>query len=98
MSELARVTSASLSRLSHTASRLERKGYVLRERLPGAGRRTVARLTPTGVRALESAAPAHVALVRTLMMDVVSPDDLAALTRVGHAVVSQIDPDFTCPE
>ena len=36
MSEIAAATNASLSRLSHAVSRLERAGWIERERLPGA--------------------------------------------------------------
>ena len=48
MSDLAALTSASPSRLSHVASRLERAGFLARQRCPGRGRSTNAVLTDAG--------------------------------------------------
>jgi MarR family protein len=45
VSALAAAISASLSRLSHVASRLEARGYFTRQRCPGPGRATSATLT-----------------------------------------------------
>lgn len=95
MSELAEVTSASLSRLSHAARRLEGQGFIRRERVPGSGRRTVALLTDAGQAKVEAAAPEHVRTARSLVIDVVSVEDLAALGRVGRAVLGQIDGSAT---
>lgn len=97
MSEIASITSSSLSRLSHTLTRLEKRGCVARERVPGPGRRTEAVLTETGMELVRSVAPAHVAHARHLLIDAVSREDLAALTRIGHALMERIDPDGTCP-
>ena len=96
MSEIAAATNASLSRLSHAVSRLERAGWIERERLPGAGRRTRAVLTAAGYDAVVAAAPGHVRRVRELVVDVVDPDGLAALRRVCEQVLAQIDPDRSC--
>ena len=49
MSQLAAVTSASLSRLSNVAKRLERRGYLRRQTDPGDGRCTQAVLTDAGM-------------------------------------------------
>ena len=96
MSEIAAATNASLSRLPHAVSRLERAGWIERERLPGAGRRTRAVLTAAGYDAVVAAAPGHVRRVRELVVDVVDPDGLAALRRVCEQVLAQIDPDRSC--
>jgi DNA-binding MarR family transcriptional regulator len=61
MSDLAELTSSSLSRLSHMVKRLESRDYVRREADPTDGRFTHAILLPAGLLTLESAAPAHVA-------------------------------------
>ena len=96
MSDIAATTSASLSRLSHVVKRLESQGLVRRERVAGAGRRTNAVLTDEGLATVVAAAPGHVARVRQLLVDHVSPDDLAALRRVGETVRRRIDPDRPC--
>ena len=76
MSELAEVTIASLSRLSHLIKRLERRDLVRREPDPDDGRYTNAILTPAGLRLLTASAPAHVAKVRELVIDALSPAEL----------------------
>lgn len=96
MSDIADATSASLSRLSHTVKRLEGQGLVRRERIEGAGRRTNAVLTQAGMDKVVAAAPGHVARVRELVVDAVSPGDLAALRRIGHQVLDRIDPHREC--
>jgi DNA-binding MarR family transcriptional regulator len=76
MSSLAEVTNASLSRLSHLVERLERRGLVRREPDPTDGRFTNAILTDEGFHTLAEAAPGHVAHVRSLVVDVLSPEQL----------------------
>src|SRR5690349_1125748 len=61
MVDLAAVAQGSPSRLSHAVARLERDSLVERFACTEAGRRTAAHLTPAGMRALEAAAPKHVA-------------------------------------
>src|SRR5436190_9254511 len=60
MSDLAAVTNASLSRLSHLVKRLESWGFVRRESDPSDGRFTIAILTDAGYDKLVASAPAHV--------------------------------------
>jgi len=95
MSELAAITSASLSRLSHVASRLEKRGYLQRRRCAGAGRRTNATLTDAGLAKVVAAAPGHVRAVRELFLDALSPEQLSALTDVGGQVMPRLDPSRT---
>lgn len=92
MSDIAAAASASLSRLSHVAGRLERQGFLRRDRLPGAGRRTSATLTDEGYAKVVATAPGHVAAVRELLIDAVTPEDLAALRRIGTTVAHLVDP------
>jgi len=96
MSDIAAATSSSLSRLSHVARRLEAKGLLQRERVPGAGRRTNAVLTDAGYATVVAAAPGHVARVRDLVVDDLSADDLAALRRISESILARIDPDRGC--
>ena len=91
MSEIAQLVSGSLSRLSHTARRLEEQGLLTRAQAPGHGRRTNATLTEAGYAAVVEAAPGHVRHVRRLLIDALSGPDLAVLTQVGAGVVERID-------
>src|SRR5580704_5544949 len=91
MSELAERTSASLSRLSHLVTRLENRGYVRREADPVDGRFTNAILLPAGRRKMESAAPAHVAYIRQLVIDNLSPERLRRLGQDADRIVARID-------
>jgi DNA-binding MarR family transcriptional regulator len=91
MSELAEHTSSSLSRLSHLVKRLESRGYVRREADPADGRFTNAILLPTGLSKLESSAPSHVAYVRQLVIDNLSPERLRRLGQDADRIVGRID-------
>ena len=91
MSELAERTSASLSRLSHLVTRLEKRGYVRREADPTDGRFTNAILLPAGMKKLESAARSHVAYVRQLVIDNLSPERLRRLGQDADRIVGRID-------
>jgi DNA-binding MarR family transcriptional regulator len=91
MSSLAEVTNASLSRLSHLVKRLERRGLVHREPDPADGRFTNAILTDQGFHTLADAAPAHVAHVRSLVIDVLSPEQLRRLGLAADRIMSRID-------
>src|SRR5580704_15666306 len=66
MSELAVLSNASLSRLSHLVTRLEKWGFVRREPDPTDGRYTKAVLTKAGHAKLRDSAPGHVEAVRQL--------------------------------
>jgi DNA-binding MarR family transcriptional regulator len=91
MSSLADVTNASLSRLSHLVKRLEGRGLVRREPDPADGRFTNAILTDKGFQTLAEAAPGHVAHVRSLVIDVLSPEQLRRLGLVADRIMSRID-------
>jgi DNA-binding MarR family transcriptional regulator len=91
MAELAEHASQSRSRLSHTCSRLESKGLVRRDNCPNDKRGVFAHLTPEGYAALERAALDHVETVRNFFIDVIDPDDLAAIGRAFTQVVKRID-------
>ncbi|CAN5129016.1 MAG: MarR family winged helix-turn-helix transcriptional regulator [Nocardioides sp.] len=96
MSDLASITSASLSRLSHAAKRLEDQGFLVRQRLPGPGRRTSASLTELGHAKVVAAAPGHLRRVRELIIDIATAEELAAMQSVGEKVLRAIDGDPEC--
>lgn len=91
MSSLAEVTNASLSRLSRVVKRLEEPGLVRREPDVTDGRFTNAILTDDGFRTLVDAAPGHVAHVRSLVIDALSPEQLRRLGRDAERIMSRID-------
>ena len=91
MSALAEVTNASLSRLSHLVTRLEGRGLVRREPDQADGRFTLAVLTDKGFQTLAEAAPGHVAHVRSLVIDVLSPEQLRRLGHAADRITSRID-------
>ncbi len=99
MSALAARVNASLSRLSHVVSKLERRGFVARAPSPTSRRVTLAELTEDGWQALVAAAPGHVETVRSLVFEDLSPEDLAALERIAGHIVDRIEGsrlDSTC--
>jgi DNA-binding MarR family transcriptional regulator len=91
MSSLAEVTNASLSRLSRVVTRLEDRGFVRREPDATDGRFTNAILTDSGFGALVDAAPGHVAHIRSLVIDVLSAEQLRRLGRDADRIMSRID-------
>jgi DNA-binding MarR family transcriptional regulator len=91
MSELAAVTNASLSRLSHLVKRLEARGLVRRQPDPANGRYTNAILTDAGYAKLAASAPGHVACVRQLVIDEFSPAELARLEAASERITAQVD-------
>ena len=69
MSDLARRTTSSPSRLSHAVARLEERGWVRRDKHPTDRRGALAVLTDAGYAALVAAAPGHVEAVRETLFD-----------------------------
>lgn len=90
MSELAALANGSLSRLSHTVARLERRGWVRRQPLPADGRITTATLTDLGYTKVVQAAPGHVTAVRRLVVDVLGADRLHQLGYTSRAIVAEL--------
>ena len=91
MSELAALTNAELSRLSHLITRLQKRGYVRREPDPDDGRYTNAVLTDTGYDLVVAAAPGHVAAVRELVIDALDDSALKGLQNSVERINTRID-------
>ena len=98
MSDLAALASGSLSRLSHVVSRLEARGWVRREPCPGDGRYINAVLTEDGWAKVVATAPGHVAAVRKLLVDTLTPEQLADLGAISEHVLTAQGIKFTYPE
>lgn len=89
LSNLAASTQGSLSRLSHAVTRLERSGWVSRRQLADHGsRRAEASLTDAGLAKLEEIAPGHVREARRLVIDVLTPEQLAALGDTARTITA----------
>jgi DNA-binding MarR family transcriptional regulator len=97
MSSLAYVAQGSRSRLSHAVRRLEDAGWVARLESCNEGHRVDAQLTDAGWEKLQATAPGHVLEARRLVVDVLTPDQLASLGEVARRVVTAIDPDLEIP-
>lgn len=82
MSDLADQVVHSRSRLTHTVSRLERRGLVERVRCAEDGRGRQAQLTGAGHALLHAAAPVHVRSVREMLLDAVGHEDFLELGRI----------------
>jgi DNA-binding MarR family transcriptional regulator len=91
MSELAAVTNASLSRLSHLVKRLEGRGFVRRETDPTDGRYTNAVLTKAGHKHLVDSAPAHVATVRQLVVDLFTETEMQQLHEAAERILRRVE-------
>ena len=90
MAQLADGLAHSRSRVTHTVTRMEKAGLVLRTSSPEDGRGIVCRLTDQGYAVLADAAHVHVNGVRDYLVDLVSPDDFAALGRVMDAMSDRL--------
>lgn len=101
MSQLAEASASSKSRLSHAVARLEERGWVERLDCATDRRGQIAQLTDAGFAALEAAAPAHAEQVRQSMFDLLSADQVAALTAISEAIIaaaeSPVGPGLGCP-
>ena len=86
MAQLADALAHSRSRVTHTVARMEAAGLVQRSTSPEDGRGILATMTPKGHDLLVRVAPVHVTGVRDHLVDLVSPEDLAAVGRVVDAV------------
>lgn len=90
MSALAEATRSSRSRLSHAVGELERRGWVRRRPSPTDRRGQLAVLTDDGFAALAAAAPGHVAAVRELLVDRLTPAQLRQLRAISAAIVTNV--------
>lgn len=88
--ELVRALQWEKSRLSHQLRRMEQRGLVERTGCETDGRGAFVSLSPTGREAITAAAPMHVAEVRRHFVDVLTDEQLDALTAITTAVVASV--------
>jgi DNA-binding MarR family transcriptional regulator len=95
LSHLAAFANASLSRVSHVVTRLEKRGLLTRTPCPDERRATLATLTDTGQALVETHAPGHVAEVRRRVFAVLDATDVADLARIANKIAARLDPPTT---
>ncbi|MDJ0343436.1 MarR family transcriptional regulator [Streptomyces sp. H10-C2] len=90
MTELADALLTSKSGLTYQVTQLEKSGLVRRRSCPSDVRGVFAILTDEGRAKLRTAAPGHVALVRELLIDVLTPEQVTALAEGLGAVTKRL--------
>ena len=98
MSVIAELVVQSRSRLTHTAGRLESRGWVRREPCEGDRRGVELVLTETGFDEVTRMAPTHVASVRANVLDHLSREDFMALGRALARISNGILRDGVCQD
>ena len=97
MSEVAALANGSLTRLSRTVDRLDRRGWVTRRPDPEDGRATLAVLTDAGWEKLVATAPGHVAEVRRLVFDPLTRSQVRQLHEIARRIGQVVQPDGGLP-
>jgi DNA-binding MarR family transcriptional regulator len=93
MTGLASSTNATLPRLSHVVSRLEKRGFIERTPCVEDRRATNARLTDIGLEKVVGTAPGHVTTVRDNVIDPLTAEDVDDLDRIMDRILATIDPE-----
>ncbi|MDQ0585754.1 MarR family winged helix-turn-helix transcriptional regulator [Streptomyces rishiriensis] len=79
------------SRTSHHIARMAKRGLVTRQENPDDGRAVHVSITPAGRQAIETAAPQHVATVRSVVIDPLTPEELDTLTHLCQRMLDQLE-------
>jgi DNA-binding MarR family transcriptional regulator len=93
MSELARRSLSSPSRLSHAVARMESLGWIRRESCPSDRRGSFAVLTDEGFKVIEAAAPGHVESIRAHFFDHLTREQIDQVREIGEAVARHLQED-----
>jgi DNA-binding MarR family transcriptional regulator len=78
------------SRLSHHVSRMEKRGLVAREECTADARGLMLRLTSSGRKAIQGAAPKHAESVQRYFFDLLSDEELTTLVSVFDRVLENL--------
>ncbi|TQL68713.1 MarR family transcriptional regulator [Nocardioides albertanoniae] len=78
------------SRLSRQVMRMAARGLVERRECLDDRRGAFVDLTPAGLEAIEAAAPEHVTMIRQMLFDAWTPDEVAALTKLYEGVLERL--------
>lgn len=91
MTQLARLTRGSASRLSHAVGKLEAQGWVKRAKHPQDARTNIATLTDAGLATVKAYAPGHVEAVREALFDQLTPEQVGQLRAISQAVLDKLE-------
>lgn len=80
----------STSRLAHHLGRMEQRGLVARQPCADDARGALISLTEQGRAILREAAPPHVVSVRRHMIDLLTPEEIAALDAIAGKVITHL--------
>ena len=97
LSALAACADSALPRMSRIVSRLESDGLVRRVGCPGDGRAVDVTLTRRGADLAERARPVHDRLVRRLLVDALTPEQLGQLREISAALLAHLHFDADAP-
>lgn len=90
MALLATDTTMSRSRLTHSVARMEKKGLLERFSIAEDGRGVNCAMTAAGWDLLVTAAPNHVAGVRSHLVDLLDPEEMATLGHIFGKVTTHM--------
>jgi DNA-binding MarR family transcriptional regulator len=79
------------SRLSHQIRRMIKRDLVAREECAEDGRGAFVLITAHGREIIEAAAPKHVVTIRRLVIDALTPEELAELERLSNRILERVD-------
>lgn len=91
--ELASILGWEKSRASHHVGRMVERGLVKKEKCDSDRRGAYVAVTAHGRREIEAAAPGHVAAVRRLFVDQLTPEQLDTIRDAAEAVLAAIHGD-----
>lgn len=96
MSDLAELTALSPSRITRIVDDLAGRKMVDKRRCPNDGRSMLASLTKAGLASLEQAYPDHLASVRRMIFDNLTPSESTRVGRVLQKLATALD-DLSAP-
>ncbi|MET4060978.1 DNA-binding MarR family transcriptional regulator [Arthrobacter sp. UYP6] len=91
MTVLATRTNATLPRLSNVCARMEDRGLIIRSVCPNDRRATNVALTGAGEAVLSSAKGRHIELVRKVVIDALTPQQITALAEISDSIDAALD-------
>jgi DNA-binding MarR family transcriptional regulator len=90
VSDLAASLQWERSRVSHHVTRMEKRDLVSRRGAPDDGRGAFVRIAEPGRAAIERAAPGHVRVVRRLVFDALTADEIAQLDEIFQRLRTRV--------
>ncbi len=90
MTTLAEQVVSSPQKLTHTANRLEERGWISRVAVEGDRRGLMATLLPPGRAALEAAAGEHAELIKQFMLDQLTAEEQRSIADIMDRLASHM--------